>query len=78
MSSLTESRGCEILVLSGAELQGCVRYKSKLSDDRGFRTAGDFEELYHRNNTRLQLHNLATEYAYPKVYSSKLSEYFLQ
>ena len=39
MSNLTDSRGCKVLVFSGVELEGCVRYKSKLSDDRGFRTA---------------------------------------
>ena len=39
MNNQTDSRGYKILVFSDVELQGCVRYKSKLSDDRGFRTA---------------------------------------
>ena len=33
----------------------------------------DFEELYHRNNTTLQLHFLASEYTYLKEYASKFS-----
>ena len=40
MSNLTDSRGYKILIfLVYVELQGCVQYKSKLSDDRGFQTA---------------------------------------
>ena len=78
MRNLTDSSGYKIPVFSGVELQGCVRYKNKLSDDRAFWTVALKSYIITIIQYKSSPHNLATEYTYPKVYPSKLSEYFLQ